>query len=225
MEMRISKTQLVLVIIVAAIFIMFATSALLQDTFYHITNNLQTFVEHNKVLGPIIFILLAAASVLLGPFTSAPLVPSAVIIWGTGLTLGFLILGWLLGNTLAYGVGYYFGYPLVKKLLPDNKVEEWITLLSENVDIWLAFLFRLATPSETGYVFGTLKYNFLKYFTITLIAELPFAVVTVYAGEAFINTGWLSFVGLGILWAIFILVAVSMFRRKVKKVKQKTLKK
>jgi uncharacterized membrane protein YgcG len=151
----------------------------------------------------------------LGPFTSVPLVPSAGVIWGPLHTFALLITGWLLGNSLAYFGGKYLGKYLVSKILGQQKLNSWVQVLEKRLNFFHLLLFRVATPSETGYIFGILNYSFKKYLALTLIAELPFAYITVYASQAFTQTGWSTFIYLGALWIAIIYFAATLFQKKV----------
>src|SRR3990167_19203 len=103
----------------------FGASAYLQTVFSQLTGTIDAYVSHHFFLGSVIFMGLAALSVLLGPFTSAPLIPFAVVIWGIPLTLTMLLGGWLLGNAGAFWIGRYLGHPLVAKILGHKKLRGW----------------------------------------------------------------------------------------------------
>lgn len=218
-----TKRKLATLTILFGILAVLASSALFQDVFQRLTETLNVYVDKHFILGPIVFIFLAALSVLLGPFSSAPLVPSAVVIWGTDRTLLFLLTGWLLGNSTAYAIGYYVGNPVIKRLLIQQTYETWIQKFPRTIDISFAFLFRLAMPSETGYIFGTLKYNFFKYFFVTIFAELPFAILTVFAGDAFADAGWLAFLGLAAIWLFLVFIAFRMLQKKIRRLEANRL--
>lgn len=165
-------------------------SLLLQDVFDATVAHLAVYEETRPVLGPLLFVLLAAASVMLGPFTSAALMPFAVGVWGAWASLALLLVGWILGNAAAYGVGYHFGIPVVRRLVPKDRLSRWTTFLREKIDVWLLFLFRLAAPAEIGYVFGILKYHFFTYLVVVFAAELPFALILTFGGDAFAHGNW-----------------------------------
>ncbi|KKW28696.1 MAG: hypothetical protein UY73_C0037G0003 [Parcubacteria group bacterium GW2011_GWA2_52_8] len=192
----------------------FGGSAYLQTVFSQLTDSIDAYVSRHFFLGAIIFTGLAAFSVLLGPFTSAPLIPFAVVIWHIPLTLAMLMAGWLLGNTGAFWIGRYLGHPLVAKIVGHKKLDDWLAALQPRLSFPLLLLFRLATPSETGYVFGLLKYDFRKYLLLSFLAELPFAFIIVFASDALTNTGWASFLLLLLAWIVIISLALYEFRKK-----------
>lgn len=171
-------------------------SLLLQDVFNELVAVLAGYEEGRPVSGPALFVLLAGASVMLGPFTSAPLMPFAVGVWGAGKTLALLLVGWALGNSAAYGIGYHFGHPIMGRIVSAEGLRKWMRFLREEVSVWGLFLIRLAAPAEIGYAFGILKYDFRKYLAIVLPAELPFALIVVYGGEAFLDGHWITLAGL-----------------------------
>jgi uncharacterized membrane protein YdjX (TVP38/TMEM64 family) len=191
-------------------------SILLQDMFDDLRTLLDQYSGEHAVLGSLIFMALAALSVLLGPFTSAPLTPIAVGLWGAGTTIVLLLGGWLIGNIGAYMIGYYFGNPIMKNVVSAKKFNRWMEFLEQHTDMLFLFLFRLATPSETGYVFGILRYKVWKYFLITFLAELPFAFFIVYAGAAFINKGWVALICLGVAWILLVLFSLRFLNRRVR---------
>jgi len=95
-----------------------------------------------------------------------------------------------------------------------KKLDDWLAALQPRLSFPLLLLFRLATPSETGYVFGLLKYDFRKYLLLSFLAELPFAFIIVFASDALTNTGWASFLLLLLAWIVIISLALYEFRKK-----------
>jgi uncharacterized membrane protein YdjX (TVP38/TMEM64 family) len=190
------------VVLVSVLMLLFWLSAVFQKTFFEWFSVLEEYAKTHENEGMILFVLFATLSVLLGPFSSVPLVPLAVGVWGTTITFILLYVGWFLGGMLSYAVGYYWGYPLVKHLVPVEKIHAWRKELGNKLEFFILILFRIATPSETGYVFGILRYSFPKYLFITALSELPFAFLVVRAGDAFVTRQpaiFLGFIGIGVL--------------------------
>ena len=176
--------------------VIFWSSLSLQNVFFNAVSLIKNYFEINPVLGIGIFVGLAAISAMFSPFSSVPLAPAAVIIWGIIPTFLFLLSGWLVGETLAYFTGRYVGYPVIKKFMPLEKFEHYHRHFSPKTEFLLVFLFRLSMPAEIpGYILGIARYNFGKYFLATVLSELPFAFLISYAGEAFILNKQLVFIG------------------------------
>lgn len=206
--------------IVIAFFVafLFFVSAPLQDALLRVVVFFGSYVADHPILGTLIFIALAAVSAFLSPFSSAPLVPIAVLIWGNALTVGMLFLGWMLGDVIAYGIGAYAGKPVMRYLISEKKVEYYRTRISQRAEFPLILLFRFAVPSEVGgYVLGAVRAHFWKYLTATFLAELPFALMIVYAGDALVRQEPILFAA----WVISIIVLVAVmfyfFHRYIKK--------
>lgn len=180
------ERQFIWFLAVLAVFLI-AGSVLFQSFFAEYLPFLSDVFGQAGTFAGLLFVVLSSLSVLLGPFSSIFLVPLAITVWGDIATLWLLLLGWLIGGVFSYIVGRYAGYALVIKLAARHKVDRWIREISAHATLPLAFLFRLALPAETGYVFGLARYHFGKYLLIIFFAELPFALVAVYSGKAFVR--------------------------------------
>jgi len=205
---------LILLLLAAAVFLM---SAYLERSIYDSLAILQAYAKERPILGGTLFVVLAAFSVLLGPFSSVPFVPIAVAAWGSFLTLILLASGWLVGGIVAYGVGLLVGYPLIRYLIAPEKINKWIDNITGRLKFLFLLLFRFSTPSETGYLFGIIRYNFLKYVLITFIAEVPVAVIVVYASEALTAKRPILFVGFALFGISILVAALYLFRKELRK--------
>lgn len=202
----------VTIILVSVLAVVVILSMLVSD---FLANFIDSFIEYAALyprLGLFIFVLLAAVSVMLGPFTSVALMPFIISWWGRSAAFGFLMAGWIMGNIGAYMIGFYFGHPLVRKLVKEEKLQKWITFVSHEVSIWIVFLFRLAVPAESGYVFGILRYNFRKYLAVVILAEFPFAVLAVWAGDAVLASQWMVLLGVGAFTLFLVIISFFIFR-------------
>lgn len=188
---------------------LFFVSSPLQDALFDLVTYFGGYVADHPVLGMLIFMALAAASAFLSPFSSAPLVPIAVLIWGNELTSVLLFSGWMIGDMIAYVIGAYAGKPVMRYLIREEKVEYYRARIPARAEFPLITLFRFAVPSEIGgYVLGAIRARFWKYFIATFLAELPFALMTVYAGDALVSREPVLFAA----WAVSIIgIVVVMF--------------
>ena len=212
-DMMNSKKAFYTLILIAVFAAILASSSLLQGWIQSYVGELMQFQRHNPVWAVLIFMLFAALSVLLGPFSSFPLVPAAVSIWGEMQTLIMLYSGWLVGNVSAYAIGYYFGRPVLNKIIGEQKITAWLDSIKNRLTFTVLLLFRIATPSETGYVFGLIRYSVRKYLLITLLAELPFVVLAVFAGSALTNSGTGTLIALAGIWIAVLAIAFALFKK------------
>jgi uncharacterized membrane protein YdjX (TVP38/TMEM64 family) len=176
----------------------------------------ESFAAERPVLAVGTFVGLAALSIILGPFSSAPTVPFAVTAWGESLTFLLLLGGWIFGAVIAYAIGWGIKESLVELFVGREKLAKWLDRIARRLDFLTLLLFRLAMPSETGYVFGILRYRFRSYLLITLLAEIPFALFLVYGSSAIVNlSGW-SLALIALAWVTVIGIALRLFLRRTK---------
>ena len=204
------------VIILVILLVLIGSTAYFQAIFSDLVGTFEEFTDKHYFLGPVSYIALAAASVLLGPFTSAPLIPFAVSAWGVVLTIFYTMFGWLLGGVLSYAIGLYAGKPFVRWAVGAQRLDQWLSYLHARLNFWLLLLFRLAMPSETGYVFGLIGYDIPRYLLITALAEMPFALILVFAGDAFLQNGWTALVLLALVGIFIIAFAYREFMRRIR---------
>ena len=192
MKKKLLLTSLLLVLIA----VIFWSSITLQTMFESTVSVLESYIVTNPVWGVSLFLWLAAASAVLSPFSSVVLVPFVVPVFGVWWTILMLTVGWLIGAVIAYAIGKYAGYPILKKLVAVDKLDKYHKKLPEDASFWIVLLFRLATPSEIiSYFLGIIRYRFWHFFFATLISEFVFAVLTVYLSDAIVENKLLMFVG------------------------------
>ena len=175
-------------------------------------------IAAHPVTGGLLFVALSAASAMLAFFSSALLVPVAVFTWGAPVTIGLLWLGWLLGGMSAYWMGRLFRRPLVHSERAARLVDFYADKVPREAHFPVVLLLQFALPSEVpGYLCGLLGVRFPVYLSALAIAELPYAVGTVLAGEGVVRReGW-WLVGLGVLAVAFSVYAAWLLRRKLRR--------
>lgn len=173
---------------IAALALLFWSSVLLQKIFFQSVEEISGFINKNRLIGIAIFVGLGAFSAMLSPFSSIPLVPLAVAIFGNLATASLLIIGWLIGDTIAYLIGSSAGHKIIGYFVPFEKIEYYKNKIPKRSELWLILIFRLALPAEiTGYVLGIARYNFLKYLLVSFLAETPFAFIATYSSAALLE--------------------------------------
>ena len=183
----IGEKHLIAFAVIAVFALLFWSSYALQNYIFGAIGVLEKYINHYPLIGLLIFIGLAALSAVISPFTSAPLIPAAIIIFGKLITFLSLWFGWILGGFFSYLLGLYAARPMAIRLLSDEKIEEYQKKLSRKTNFPLILFFRMSVPAEIpGPVLGALKYSPIKFLLATAIAELPYAVATIYAGNALI---------------------------------------
>lgn len=158
---------------------------------------LDPLIAAHPVLGAIVFTLLSAVAAVMAFFSSAIMVPSAVLAWGKALTVLLLWIGWLLGGLAMFALGRSLHRPRAKAAKPGGKFAAYLPTSPEALRLPLVLLWQLALPSEIpGYLCGYLGVPFRTYFLALALGELPFALGAVLLGESVVDRK------LGVLLAI-----------------------
>ena len=193
---------LLLALVLAALAIVTAS-----DTLHSILLSLLTpaeaIIAAHPIWGASLFVLLSALSAMLAFVSTAVIVPAAVYTWGEPLSLLLLWTGWALGGICAYGIGRSLGRQVVMALTSGAALA-YGDRTSRNAPFGLVLLFQLGLPSEVpGYVLGLVRYKFAKYVFAVGLAELPYAVTTVYLGASVLERRIPVLLGLGAAVALF----------------------
>ena len=164
----------------------------------------EAIIREQAVLGVVVFVVFAALSAMLAFVSSAVIVPVGVYVWGKAASLLLLWVGWILGGVTAYTLSRYFGRAVVHALLPEPVIERYEKLISRRAPFGFVLLLQLALPSEVpGYLLGLVRYPFWRYIAALALAELPYAVATIYLGASFIERRVYMLIGVGAAVAVF----------------------
>ncbi|MFD0739635.1 VTT domain-containing protein [Lysobacter koreensis] len=196
------RRALALLLVFAALAALLSVDALYAGLLQLLTAA-QPWIAAHPGWGQLLFVLLSALSAMLAFFSSAVLVPAAVYSWGKPVTAVLLWLGWLLGGLGAYGIGRALGRPLLGGSGAERLSGFYRQRLSARVGVPVVFLLQLGLPSEIpGYLCGLLQVRLRVYLAALALAELPYAIGTVWVGESILQRegGWL--LGLGVLAAL-----------------------
>jgi uncharacterized membrane protein YdjX (TVP38/TMEM64 family) len=176
----------------------------------------QPLIAGHPVLGPVVFVLFAAASAVLAFFSSALLLPAAVYAWGSTVTFGLLWLGWLLGGIGTYALGRGLRGSRRAESEISRQIDFYVRRVQGEVTFALVLLLCLALPSELpGYICGYLRVRFRTYFAALALAELPYAVGAVLLGAGVVNRHIGVLVAFGLIGAALSLVALRTLHRRL----------
>lgn len=210
------KTSLKLLLVVASAAFVIWSSSSLQEIILRYSGLITVFFQEHESLGIFIFLSVSVVSVVISPFSSLPLIPSVIMVWGNLVTFTILVAGWFFGAWLGYLLGGWAGRKVLRHWWDFEKVEYYKEKISPRAQFWLVFLFRLAIPSEiTGITLGIIRYQLGKYLLITFLTELPFAFAAVYLGRTLAKGDFLAFAAMIILVTALIALASYFFHKKI----------
>lgn len=176
----------------------------------------EPLIAGHPYLGPVVFVLFAAASAVLAFFSSALLLPAAVYAWGSTVTFGLLWLGWLLGGICTYWLGRGLRGSQRAESEISRQFDFYIQRVRGETTFALVLLLCLALPSELpGYICGYLRVRFRTYFAALALAELPYAVGAVLLGAGVVNRHIGVLVAFGLIGAALSLVALRTLHRRL----------
>lgn len=167
------------------------------------------------LLGMVVFVFLAMISAMVAFFSSAVLVPIAIVAWGKAASAGLLWLGWLLGGVASFAVARFLGRRVARIFISDEKIAGWETQVGARLRFPDVLLFQAVVPSEIpGYVLGLLGYRFLYYVAALAITEVPYVIGVVFLGDYFLAGRSTLIILLGVGVVVIGLIALR-FRHRV----------
>ncbi len=148
------------------------------------TSWLESWIGQHPVLGAGIYVVLLAASVVLLPFSSLPLLPLATQSYGVVLTALLSTAGWWAGCLIAFQIARS-GRRYLERITSMKAVDRLEEKVPDDVGFGGIVVLRMILPVDVvSFALGLLKrLRFRTYAVASLIGILPFAFVWSYAGE------------------------------------------
>jgi uncharacterized membrane protein YdjX (TVP38/TMEM64 family) len=191
------------IVLLCGVLVFVASSDILHQALLRAVEVTRVVIDRYPTLGMSAFVALAAISAVLAFFSSAVLVPVAVEAWGKALSVLLLWSGWTLGGICAYGLGRSLGRRIVLHIVSGDALARFEERITVRAPFSLVLLFQVALPSEVpGHVLGLLRYSFVKYVAALGIAELPYAVATIYLGESVLERRASALLAIGLTLAV-----------------------
>ncbi|OGB09544.1 MAG: hypothetical protein A3E79_10600 [Burkholderiales bacterium RIFCSPHIGHO2_12_FULL_61_11] len=144
---------------------------------------LKSWIGQHPVLGAGIYFVLVAASVVLLPFSSLPLLPFATQNFGVVLTALLSAAGWWTGCLIAFQIAR-LGRRYLERITSMRAVDRIEDKIPDDVGFGGIVVLRMILPVDVvSFALGLLKrLPFRTYAVASLIGILPFAFAMSYAG-------------------------------------------
>ena len=110
------KKRALTIIAVAIVAFIVLYSLNLEEIFNTLLLSGAAMAGRNKFIGALVFTAISSISVLVSPFSSAPLVPLANVSFGNFSTILLLLIGWIIGDNAAYYIGSWAGLSLLGRV-------------------------------------------------------------------------------------------------------------
>ncbi len=160
--------------------LLFALAVLLARTY---AAPIDEALSGHALLGAVLFVASTALAVVLPLFSNLALAPFAVQLWGPWSTAALLLLGWVLGAALAFGLGRTLGVPLLRLFPGVTRYAQIDRLLHPRHPLLSLIALRMTFPVDIlSIVLGlfssktTAAANALS----TAIGGAPFALLFAY---------------------------------------------
>lgn len=198
-----------ILILLCAVLAALAASDTLHEALLGVLAAAQDTIAHHSMLGAALFVAFAALSAMLAFVSAAAIVPVAIVTWDAPLSILLLWAGWILGGICSYGTGRWLGRPALRWLIADATVLRWESRIQRSASFGLVLLLQLALPSEIpGYLLGLARFSFWRYLLALGLAELPYALATVFIGAGFIERRSGMVLGTGL---VIVILSVGTF--------------
>lgn len=171
---------------------------------------LEAWIEQHRVLGAAVYATAVAASVVLLPLSSLPLLPLAAHLYGFWVTALLSAAGWWIGSLIAFQVAR-LGRRYLERVTSLEAVDRLERRIPGDVGFGGIVILRMILPVDiVSFALGLLKeLRFSTYAIASLVGILPFAFVLSYAGGELGAGRFLTFGAV----AVGMTVAVLVIRR------------
>lgn len=154
---------------------------------------IHAYIESAGFWAPVILIVAKASTIVIAPLGGSPLYPLAGALFGFWNGFFYIMLGDIIGATIAFYLSRIFGRRVINYFFPDNKlVSRVLHALGTFKGFLMARVGFIALPELISYAAGLTKISFLTFFTVFAVLEI-FPVAVLVAVGTFLTDGNSSF--------------------------------
>ena len=172
----------------------------------------QRWVEERGPLGPVVFIMVLALSVLVAPIPNVPIFIAAGLAWGILLGSIYSMAGLMLGSILAFYFSRWFGRKHLPRLI-GRKAAARLDGLVDHFGGRLVFWSRMLPVINfdwISFLAGMPAIRFWPFFWFSFLGMLLPTIIAVVAGDS-LGKDIRVTLGLGGLWVAGILISAGFF--------------
>ena len=174
---------------------------------------IRTAIHNAGIFGPLVFILLQAAQVILAPVPGAATGALGGVLfgyWGILLT----VIGSAIGFFIVILLSRRFGRPLLEKFFSKKDIEKFDFLIGSRAElpIFIIFLLPLFPDDLVAYLAGLTNIKLSRLMWLSVIAKLPTQIATNILGDQ-IFFGDDAKILVAILVAAAVVIVIVYFQR------------
>ena len=144
---------------------------------------LKEIIELKGLIGMTVYVLLEIASIVIVPVTTFPLLPIAVVLWGSFIAAVLNIIGWIIGAAIAFYLARKYGRPFVSRFIKTKHIIHLEKLVPHKNIFWSIVILRISIPTDilsyTLGLFTNIPMN--TYLVATFFGLIPFAFIFAYS--------------------------------------------
>lgn len=170
------------------------------------------WVEKQGPLGPVVFILVMALSVLFAPIPNVPIFIAAGLAWGPVLGTAYSMAGMMLGSVLAFYVSRWLGRKHLPRLI-GSKAAARLDSLTEHLGGRMVFWARMLPVVNfdwISFIAGLTSIRFWPFFGYSFLGMLLPTTIAVVAGDSLGRDVRIT-LALGGLWVSGIAISALFF--------------
>ncbi len=173
---------------------------------------IEEWIDGFGVWGPVVYIVVFAASMLFAPLPTAPMPLVAAAVFGPALGFLYTITATAIGSTICFWVARRLGRPVLRRLTSQRALDK-IDELGARLGIRLLIVLRLfpvAGVDYVSYAAGLTQMRFPTYIVISVLASAPILILAAVLGDAVLERnrelligaaiGIVGFFALPIVW-------------------------
>lgn len=144
---------------------------------------LKEVIEFKGFVGMAVYVLLEIASIVIVPITTFPLLPIAVVLWGSFVAAVLNIIGWMIGASIAFTLARKYGRPLVSRFIKKKHLIYLEKMVPQKNIFWSIVILRISIPTDIlSYVLGLFtNIPVHTYMVATFFGIVPFAFIFAYS--------------------------------------------
>lgn len=175
--MKYEKKEILAFIVVAITFIASSYFSLKYSDY------LREIIELKGLIGMIIYVFLEIASIVIVPITTFPLLPIAVVLWGSFIAAVLNVIGWMIGAAIAFSLARKYGRPFVSRFVKKKHIIHLEKLVPEKNIFWSIVILRMSVPTDIlSYILGLFTAIPMNtYLIATFFGLIPFAFIFAYS--------------------------------------------
>lgn len=198
-------------------FVVFVAAYIAIAQWFGLANSIKAepfknWVEDQGPLGPLVFIIVLAMSVLIAPIPNVPIFIAAGLAWGPVLGTAYSMAGMMLGSVMAFYFSRLIGRRHLRRLIGDGAAERLDTLtaaMGGKMVFW-ARMIPVINFDWISFVAGLTSIRFLPFFWYSFLGMLLPTTIAVIAGDSLGKDVRVT-IALGGLWVAGIAISALVF--------------